>query len=233
MARGEHHRMHAHDRLQRHRLLIAREAARVISEHGIRDFGHAKRKAAQKLGIEGDKSLPSNREIDASLREHQRLFEADTQPRALHQRREAACRAMQFFERFQPRLVGPVLQGTADEHSPVHLHLFSDDVESFVRFLHEHAIPARQQSRRLRLDRDREADYPVFTLAAGDVHFDITVMPEGDLRQAPLDPLDERPTSRARLRDVRELLARPETDGSGDSGAPATFEAGTSPADVN
>ena len=38
MSRGEHHRIHAHDRLRRNRLRIAQEAARLMSEHGIRDF---------------------------------------------------------------------------------------------------------------------------------------------------------------------------------------------------
>ncbi len=206
MARGEYHRIHAQDRLQRNRYLIAREAARLISEHGIHDFRHAKRKAAHRLGIRDDQALPRNREIDQALREHQRLFLADSQPRALRQRREAACAAMRFFARFQPRLAGSVLNGTADEHSAVQLHLFCDDVEMFARFLHEHDIPARQQTRRLRLTRDTQADFPVFLLMADGLPFDLTLMPRDQLRQAPLDPLDEHPMPRAALPAVEALL---------------------------
>lgn len=206
MSRGEYHRIHAQDRLQRNRYLIAREAARLISEHGIHDFRHAKRKAANRLGIHDDQALPRNREIDQALREHQRLFLADSQPRALRQRREAACDAMRFFARFQPRLVGSVLNGTADEHSAVQLHLFCDDVEAFTRFLHEHDIPARQQTRRLRLTRDTQADYPMFLLTADGLPFDLTLMPQDQLRHAPLDPLDEHPMSRATLSAVEALL---------------------------
>lgn len=206
MARGDYHRIHAQDRLQRNRYLVAREAARLISEHGIHDFRHAKRKAAHRLGIRDDQSLPRNREIDQALREHQRLFLSDSQPRALQQRREAACEAMRFFARFQPRLTGPVLNGTADEHSSVQLQLFCDDVEDFVRFLHEHDIPARQRTRRLRLTRDTQADYPVFLLMADSLPFDLTIMSRDLLRQAPLDPLDERPAPRASLATVEALL---------------------------
>ncbi|HET7268829.1 MAG TPA: hypothetical protein VFJ15_12040 [Oleiagrimonas sp.] len=205
MARGEHHRIHAQDRLQRNRCRVAQEAARLISEHGIHDYRRAKLKAAERLGVAADQALPRNREIEQALREHQRLFLADTQPRALQERREAACAAMRFFSGFQPRLVGAVLNGTADEHSSIQLHLFCDDTAAFARFLHEHDIPARQQSRRVRLDHRTEADFPVFLLTADGLPFDLTVMPHARLRQAPLDPVTERPTTRASLAVVETL----------------------------
>ncbi|HEX7342459.1 MAG TPA: hypothetical protein VF269_09330 [Rhodanobacteraceae bacterium] len=207
MARGEHHRIHAQDRLQRNRCRVAQEAARLISEHGIHDYHRAKLKAAERLGIQAEQVLPRNSEIDEALRQHQRLFLADSQPNALRARREAACMAMRFFAAFQPRLVGAVLGGTADAHSSIQLHLFSDDTEAFARFLHEHDIPARQQSRRLRLDRQTQADFPVFLLSADGLPFDLTVMPCERLRQAPLDPVDEHPMPRASLAAVEALLA--------------------------
>lgn len=209
MARDEHHRIHAHDRLQHNRSRIAQEAARLMSEHGIRDYRRAKLKAARRLGIGDEQVLPRNREIEQALREHQRLFLADSQPRALRRRREAARDAMRFFAPFQPRLVGPVLNGTADMHSAVNLHLFCDDVEDFARFLREHGIPARQQSRRLRSRRNTLVDCPVFLLTADDLPFDLTIMPQGMLRQPPLDPVDEHPTPRASLAAVEALLQAP------------------------
>ncbi|HEX7340390.1 MAG TPA: hypothetical protein VF271_10725 [Rhodanobacteraceae bacterium] len=209
MARSEYHHIHAQDRVQRNRCRIAQEAARLISEHGIHDYRRAKLKAAEHLGIVDDQALPRNREIDQALREHQRLFLADSQPQALRARREAACSAMRFFAPFKPRLVGSVLSGTADTHSAVQLHLFSDDVEAFARFLHEHDIPAEQQTRHLRLTRHAQADFPVFLLTADSLPFDLTVMPREMLRQAPLDPLDERPMARASLVAVEALLHEP------------------------
>lgn len=205
MAKGDFHRIHADDRVQHNRYRIAQEAARLMSEHGS-DYRRAKLKAARRLGISGDQALPRNHEIEQALREHQRLFRAHSQPQALHRRRAAACDAMRFFATFRPRLVGPVLEGTADIHSPVSLHLFCDDVETFTRFLHENNIPARQQSRRLRVSRDIQIDYPVFALTADDMPFDLTLMPLDSLRQAPLDPVHERPTPRANVTAVEALL---------------------------
>jgi hypothetical protein len=207
MSRDEHHRIHAHDRQQRNRHRVAQEAARLMSEHGIRDFHHAKLKAAERLGIVDTLALPRNREIEDALREHQRLFQADTQPYMLHERREAALESMRFFSRFEPRLVGAVLDGTADSHSAVCLHLFDDDPEAVAFFLQEHGVPFETQARRLRLGADEQHEYPVMLFSADGLPFDITVLPRAALRQAPLDRIDERPMRRATLASVELLLA--------------------------
>jgi hypothetical protein len=206
MSRGEHHRIHAHDRLQRNRVRIAQEAARLMSEHGIRDFHHAKLKAAERLGIVETQALPRNQEIEQALREHQRLFLADSQPQLLRQRREAALEAMRFLAAFEPRLVGAVLEGTADAHSAVCLHVFSDDPEAVGLYLREHGVPIETQVRRLRNSRDDQPEYPVLLFAADQLPFDLTVLPRDALRQAPLDRTDDRPMRRASLSQVEMLL---------------------------
>ncbi|WP_017463446.1 hypothetical protein [Dyella ginsengisoli] len=206
MARGEHHRIHAHDRLQRNRLRVAQEAARLMSEHGIRDFHHAKLKASERLGILDAQSLPRNDEIERALREHQRIFQADSQPQHLRRCREAAVEAMRFLDDFQPRLVGAVLEGTADAHSAICLHLFSDDPEAVLRFLHGRGVPYETQTRRLRTSRDDTAEFPVALFSADGLPFDLTVLPVDALRQAPVDRIDERPMRRAGLAAVEQLL---------------------------
>ena len=206
MARGEHHRIHASDRQQRNRLRVAQEAARLMSEHGIRDFHRAKLKAAERLGILDEQALPRNHEIEQALREHQRLFQGGSQPQLLQERREAAVEAMRFLARFEPRLVGAVLDGTADAHSAVCLHVFSDDPDAVHRYLHEHGVPFETQTRRLRTSRDEQAEFPVLLFAADALPFDLTVLPRNALRQAPLDRVDEKPMRRAALPAVEELL---------------------------
>lgn len=206
MSRGEHHRIHAHDRLQRNRLRVAQEAARLMSEHGIRDFHHAKLKAAERLGILDTQALPRNLEVEQALREHQRLFLADSQPQLLRQRREAAVEAMRFLAPFEPRLVGAVLEGTADAHSAVCLHVYSDDPEAVVLYLRERGVPIETQVRRLRYGRDDQPEYPVLLFAADELPFDLTVLPRDALRQAPLDRADDRPMRRASLAQVEMLL---------------------------
>jgi hypothetical protein len=185
---------------------IALEAARLMNEHGIRDFHLAKRKAAERLGAGDDIVLPKNIEIEEALREHLRLFQAMEQPQLLRRLREIARDAMQFFARFEPRLVGAVLEGTADKHSAICLHLFSDTAEDVVAFLQEQNIPYEEQSRRLRTSYDTQQEFPVLLFSADDASIDLTVLPRDAIRQAPLDRIDERPMRRATLAALEKLL---------------------------
>ena len=201
------HRAHAEGRSHQLRRRVALEAARLICEHGMRDYQMAKRKAAQHVGVSDEGYLPRNREIEEALREHQRLFRADAQPRALQARRESARDAMRFLARFEPRLVGAVLDGTADTHSPVCLHVFDDSPEAVADFLHERGIEFEARARTLRVDRERSAEFPVLSFNADGVAINVTVFPRDALRQAPLDRIDERPQQRASLAAVDALLA--------------------------
>ena len=202
-----YHRIHAEGRAHQLRRRVALEAARLISEHGIHDFQLAKRKAARHVGVDEDGYLPRNREIEDALREHQRLFRAEEQTQALRTRRKAARGVMLFLESFEPRLVGPVLSGTADTHSPVNLHVFDDSPERVATYLLDHGIDFETRAHAFRLDRQRNAEFPVFLFDADGVAVDVTVFPHDALRQAPLDRTDERPQQRASLAALEALLA--------------------------
>lgn len=204
--RHAHAIAHSQARTNERRQRLAIEAARLICEGGIRDFHLAKRKAAHRLGIHDDASLPGNREIHAALRDYQRLFLGAAQVWELQRRREAALRAMTFFSCFEPRLIGAVLDGSADAHSAVCLHLYADDPERIAVFLAEHAIPAEASHRHIRLDRERSIEAPVWLFSADDLSFDLTCLPLSALRQAPLDRIDERPMARASRTAVAALL---------------------------
>lgn len=205
-----HARQHSQTRTRERRQRLAHEAARLMAESGARDYHQAKLKAAERLGFHDDASLPRNSEIEEALRQYQRLFVGEAHRVALSVRRQAALDALQFFAAFQPRLVGPVLEGTADAHSPVQLHLHSDEVDAVDRWLQEQRIPAELQSRRVRLDRERELEVPVWVFTADDLHIEVAVLPYDALRQAPLSIVDERPMKRASLPQVRELVAQDE-----------------------
>lgn len=194
-------------RTQEARRRIALEAARLISETGLRDYRQAKQKAAARLGIFDETSLPKNAEIEDALREYQRLFQADDQPRILRERRKAAREAMRFFAVFEPRLVGAVLEGTADAHSAVCLHLYTDHPDAVVGLLQERRIAYDEESRRIRLDRDTARDFPALRFNAGGTPIDLTVLPYDLLRQAPLDRASEKPMRRATAAMVDALLA--------------------------
>lgn len=198
-----------------HRRRIALEAARLICEQGMRDPLHAARKAAARLGGCDPAHLPRAAEIEAAVQEHQRLFQP-SQPARLRQLREAAIAAMRFFSRFEPRLVGAVLEGTADAHSAVSLHLYCDTPEQVLGWLDEHGIVHAQHGRRLRVQRDITREFPSVRLTQDGIEFDLTLLPTDALRQAALQKGSEQPMRRARLSEVEALLGEAQlADGNG------------------
>lgn len=197
-------------RLAHVRRSIAVEAAKLMSEGGMRDYYAAKRKAADRLGIVDEAQLPRNIEIQDALREHQRIFQAESQSSHLRMLRETALEALQFFDRFRPRLVGAVLEGTADQYSAVCLHLFADTPEEVAIFLADNGIPYDESERRLRIKRERWEVRPVFRFRADEIPVDLTVFPPTALRQAPLSQVDGKPMQRAGLTMVETLLGESE-----------------------
>lgn len=185
---------------------IASEAARLMVEGGIRDYGLAKRKAVAQLNVGHTRNLPANQEIEQAVMEYQRLFRSRSQPQQLQRLREAAVRALKFFEPFEPRLVGPVLAGTADEHCPIELHLFADTPEQVDLFLAEWRLPHEMDEQNLRVVPERVERYPRYRFVAEDVRFEATVFSRDGLRQAPLSPVDGRPMRRANLAAAEALL---------------------------
>ncbi|MGD9000451.1 MAG: hypothetical protein PVF75_08560 [Granulosicoccaceae bacterium] len=191
---------------------IAVEAARLMAEHGVKDFLTAKKKAGAKFGVHTGNAMPKNTEIEAALIEHQRIFQGDSQQQHLRELREAALEALQFFAEFRPKLVGSVLRGTAGPHSDVNLHVFTH-VENFVHFLKLHHIPVDQKQRRYRFGKDKESKYrekdiPVFQFMAGDVPFDVAVFEEKNERDVPMSKLDGKPEERASLSMLKILMEK-------------------------
>ena len=130
-------------------LELAATAARLIAEDGC-DYATAKRKAVQLvLGDPGATRgrLPENELVESELRRYLRTFGGERHAALLTALRSAALALMEYLSPFNPHLVGAVLNGTATEHSALHLHLFTDsakDVEIYllddgVRFAVEEA----------------------------------------------------------------------------------------------
>ena len=117
------------------RSAVAQEAARLMAEHGIQDYHLAKRKAAERFGVAEGSVLPRNTEIEAALLSYQRLFGGDQHATSLREQRRVALDAMRLLEQFEPRLVGPVLTGSATEYADIQLHVFSDSAEAVYTHL--------------------------------------------------------------------------------------------------
>ena len=188
------------------RQAVAEEAARIMREQGVDDFLQAKRKAADRLGVTDASILPRNTEIEAALVAHQRLFAADRHEASLVALRRSALEAMRLMADFQPRLVGPVLAGTASPHSEINLHLFTESPEAVSLRLEERGVPHEVLERRLRYERDRVVTYPALRFVAGRQTVDAVVFPLDGIRQAPSSPVDGKPMRRASAAEVEALL---------------------------
>jgi len=189
------------------RLALAREAARLMIEHGLPDYGLAKRKAAARLGVTDRAVLPKNTEIEEALAEHQRLFVPEAHASELSGMRRAALAAMRLLADFEPRLVGPLLSGTATAHNHITLHLFADTPESVAVQLLDRGIPHEFAEQRIKVQRDEFEAYPAVRFTAGPHEVDATIFPLDGIRQAPLGPVDGRPMRRATVHEVEGLLA--------------------------
>jgi len=188
------------------RRALAQEAARIMAQQGIHDYLTAKRKAAERLGVTDVAALPRNTEIEAALTEYQRLFAAGEHAETLQQQRRTALQVMHSLSQFVPRLVGPVLSGTATEHAKIQLHLFADRPENVALQLMDHGIEHEVTERRVRLDAERVKVYPGLRFALDDRLIEATVFPLDGIRQAPVSPVDGRPMRRADANELRFLL---------------------------
>jgi len=188
------------------RARLAEEAARLISEHGLSDYGQAKRKAAARLGVVDAGALPSNAQIEESLAARQRIFEPDTHERRLRLLRQLSLQLMIMLQAFEPRLVGAVLAGTATEHSAIELHLFASTPEDVATFLHARGLPLRDHQKRYRYVAKESVVVPGFSFMAEGERVYATIFPENGLRQAPLSAIDRRPMRRAARSEVAALL---------------------------
>ena len=193
--------------LERARQVLAQEAARIIVEQGIRDFRVAKRKAAERLGMSARGVLPGNPEIERAVGEHLQLFGRESHLDFLQGLRRAALSAMELLAPFGPRLVGPVLSGTAASNSAINLHVFADSFEQVAMTLEEMQVPYRLYERRLKSRRDRAETFAGLRFTHQESAVEATVFPVKGLRQAPISPVDGKPMRRADARAVRDLLA--------------------------
>ena len=189
------------------RKVLAQEAARVMAEHGVRDFHFAKRKAAERLGVAEDGILPRNTEIEAALAEYQRLFGGAQHDGSLYAQRQAAVSTMRLLHSFRPRLVGAVLAGTATEHSDVQLHAFADSAEALTFFLMDRHIPHEVDEKRVRMNAGRVLLLPTIWLEVDHQPVEVLVFSQDGIRQAPVSLVDGKPMRRADLAEVEALLA--------------------------
>lgn len=188
------------------RARVAAEAARLVARDGL-EIAAARREAAEALGARHATEMPDAAQIREELQRYRALFTPGAlDPARLRRQREAALEAMAFFGAFEPRLAGPVLDGSAGPDDPVQLHLHADDPDAVARLLHDRGAPARQRSAALKLADGRWAQVPCWDIGAGGQAFELWVLPAAAARHAPRDALGEGALPRAGAAALRRLL---------------------------
>lgn len=191
---------------ERARQIVAQEAARIIVTQGVRDYRVAKQKAAERLGMQGYGALPGNAEIEAAVTDHHQIFNGEEHDDLLRLMRTAALSAMELLNEYSPRMVGPVLIGTADENSAVNLHVFADSPEMIAMEIGGRGIHFRSYERRLKTRHGQVKIFAGFEFNHQNEMIQATVFPIDGIRQAPLSPIDGQPMARADRNTVQGLL---------------------------
>lgn len=187
------------------RSAIAVQAARLMAEDGIEDYGLAKRKAARQLGMPDASRLPNNDEIDAALREYQCIYRADDQSQRIRRLREQAARSMRGFAAFNPHLTGSVLAGTAGPYAAIHLQLYTDNIKAVELFLIDRGISYRTRQVRLYAGGELRAA-PVYSIDDAGTEIELTVLETRDLRAPVRATAEGRVIERAKLHAVEAML---------------------------
>jgi len=188
---------------------VAVEAARILATEGQRNYLNAKQKAAHRLGLSGRASMPSNSEVENELKRYQALYCGEEHASGLKEMRRAALEAMKFFGRFRPKLAGPVLEGTADRHSRISLHVFCETPDEVAEFLLSRNIRFDQETRRIRWHDDSYRDLELIVIEADGQCFELGMMAGNAWKQPPPDPIDGGAQRRAGTSEVERLIAEP------------------------
>ena len=168
---------------------LAAAAAALIAEEGL-DYASAKRKAYDRAtGGHGSRlakqDLPSNEEVEDALREYQQIFQSDHQPQRLASLRQKTLALMQVRREFRPMTSGAIVNGTASDHTDIHIQCYADNAKALGFFLLDHNI----QSEATTSDGDPRAGRGARDLETLVIQWQgelaiITIYPETDLRMA-------------------------------------------------
>ena len=189
------------------RRIIAAEAARIMSTQSLFNYRVAKQKAIERMGINLRTTMPSNAEVESELRAYQGIYGGQRHIRHLQKMRGVALSVMRSLESFYPRLVGPVLEGTADENARVSIHVFNDPPDAVVIHLLDKGLVFRNEQRKIRWHDGSYRQVQLLVTVAQGIEVELTLFNRMELRQAPPSPVDGRPQKRAPLSEVEYLLA--------------------------
>ena len=195
--------------MPRHGPELAAEAARIYVEEALTDYGAAKRRAAERLGLSGRGGLPDNLRVEAEVIAYQRLFGGSAYVTRLQALRRTAVQAMQLLAPFAPRLTGATVSGAVSAAHRVQLHAFPDKPELVDVFLSDRGFRITESERDYRYGNGRVESIPVVGFMAEAVGVDVALFAPGDERHAPIAPASGRTAVRLTLAEAQALAQQP------------------------
>lgn len=188
---------------------LALEAARIIVEESQTDYGLAKRKAAERLGLSSRTAMPDNARIEVEVIAYQRLFGGEAYVQRLQALRRVAVQAMTLLADFEPRLVGAIITGAIADMHRVQLHCFPDKPEMVDVFLADRGFAIKEDERDYRYSDGRVESVPLVRFDAGGLGVDVALFSPGQQRRAPLSSSNGLPAKRLTLAQAEALAAEP------------------------
>ena len=191
---------------RRFKKILAQESAKIIVTQGIENFSDAKNKAAKNLNIENLGCLPSNYEIEKSLKEHYQLFVPVTHAEYVELMRETAIEIVNLFIDFQAYVVGPVVSGTASSSSSINIHLGSENVCDVTHVLDKNEIKYKFFDKKIKFNKKVDKVFCGVSLLYRNMVVEIVMFNSKDIKQSPLSRIDGKPIKRLKINSLKKLL---------------------------
>jgi len=176
---------------------IAQRAAQLICNHQQSDPKLASLQATLELGLSRKEAQPNEAEINAAIADYRQLFSPNYDADLLNLRQKSLA-LLDFFQQFQPFLIGSVLKGSASKHSDINLLIFSDDPKVIEIFLLNQQIAYSCKEKRTQY---RQTDSPAIAFWFDNTQIHLQVLPTTARHQA------NKKTDRANYEQLKQLIA--------------------------
>ena len=186
--------------------MIAQEAAKMIAEKGIEQFGQAKFKAADNLNVMNNGCLPSNSDIEKKLIEYYQLFQTDVHLDHILSLRKIALDIMHIFDNYQIYLVGPVANGTANVASAINFHIASEDESEIIQTLTKNDLTHKPYDRKIKFNEKTIKLVNGIKTIYKNTDIELTIFNHKEIRHAPLSKIDNRPMNRITVNLLQKMI---------------------------
>lgn len=178
---------------------IAILAARLIAEEGL-NYENAKKKAVRQLFGQtkiNRQFLPDNKQVEEEVRQYLELFHGEDHKNTLRELRNKSLQLLRYLAQFNVYLTGAVLNGSATQHSPIQLQIFTDSAKDVEIFLLNANIPFEVEEPMHLKAKDNQIETIHFFWQQEEVY--ITIFNTDDIRQNKsfFGPFDKRVDEKA------------------------------------